>query len=63
MLTPNDVRHRKFRTYRSLLYGEVYDVEDVDDFFDSVADTIKVLGKEALKARKEGGNDRRADDR
>lgn len=45
MLTPNDVRHRKFRTYRSLLYGEVYD---------SVADTIKVLGKEALKARKEG---------
>ena len=54
MLTPNDVRHRKFRTYRSLLYGEVYDVEDVDDFLDSVADTIKVLGKEALKARKEG---------
>lgn len=25
MLTPNDVRHRKFRTYRSLLYGEVYE--------------------------------------
>ena len=46
MLTPNDVRHRKFRTYRSLLYGEVYDVEDVDDFLDLVADTIKVLGKE-----------------
>ena len=36
MLTPNDVRHRKFRTYRSLLYGEVYDAEDVDDFLDSV---------------------------
>ena len=53
MLTPNDVRHRKVRTYRSLLYGEVYDVEDVDDFLDSVADTIKVLGKEVLKARKE----------
>ncbi len=53
MLTPNDVRHRKFRTYRSLLYGEVYDVEDVDDFLDSAADTIEVLGKEALKARKE----------
>lgn len=53
MLTPNDVRHRKFRTYRSLLYGEVYDVEDVDVFLDSVADTIEVLGKEALKARKE----------
>lgn len=53
MLTPNDVRHRKFRTYRSLLYGEVYDVEDVDDFLDSVADPIEVLGKEALKARKE----------
>ncbi|RDX09066.1 hypothetical protein CE169_04565 [Bifidobacterium longum] len=53
MLTPNDVRHRKFRTYRSLLYGEVYDAEDVDDFLDSVADTIEVLGKEALKARKE----------
>lgn len=34
-------------------YGEVYDVEDVDDFLDSVADTIKVLGKEVLKARKE----------
>ena len=50
MLTPNDVRHRKFRTYRSLLY----DVEDVDDFLDLVADTIKVLGKEVLKARKEG---------
>lgn len=32
MLTPNDVRRRKFRTYRSLLHGEVYDVEDVDDF-------------------------------
>lgn len=54
MLTPNDVRHRKFRTYRSLLYGEVYDAEDVDDFLDLVADIIKVLGKEALKARKEG---------
>lgn len=54
MLTPNNVRHRKIRTYRSLLYGEVYDVEDVDDFLDSVADTIKVLGKEVLKARKEG---------
>lgn len=53
MLTPNDAQHRKFRTYRSLLYGEVYDVEDVDDFLDSVADTIEVLGKEALKARKE----------
>lgn len=26
---------------------------DVDDFPDSVADTIEVLGKEALKARKE----------
>ncbi len=37
-----------------MLYGEVYDVEDVDDFLDSVADTIKVLGKEVLKARKEG---------
>lgn len=36
-----------------LLYGEVYDAEDVDDFLDSVADTIKVLGKEVLKARKE----------
>ena len=33
--------------------GEVYDAEDVDDFLDSVADTIKVLGKEVLKARKE----------
>ena len=54
MLTPNDVRHSKFRTYRSLPYGEVYDVEDVDDFLDLVADTIKVLGKEVLKARKEG---------
>lgn len=53
MLTPNDVRHRKFRTHRSLLYGEVYDAEDVDDFLDSVADTIEVLGKEAFKARKE----------
>lgn len=37
-----------------MLYGEVYDVEDVDDFLDSGADTIKVLGKETLKARKEG---------
>lgn len=54
MSTPNDVRHKRFRTYRSLLYGEVYDAEDVDDFLDLVADTIKVLGKEALKARKEG---------
>lgn len=27
--------------------------KDVDDFLDSVADTIKVLGKEVLKARKE----------
>lgn len=36
-----------------VLHGEVYDVEDVDDFLDSVADTIKVLGKEVLKARKE----------
>lgn len=54
MLTPNDVRRRKFRTYHSLLHGEVYDVEDVDGFLDSVADTIKVLGKETLKARKEG---------
>ena len=53
MLTPNDVRHKRFRTYRSLLYGEVYDVEDVDDFLDSVPGTIKVLGKEVLKARKE----------
>ena len=26
---------------------------DVDDFLDSVADTIKVSGKEVLKARKE----------
>lgn len=51
MLTPNDVRHKRFRTYRSLPYGEVYDVEDVDDFLDSVADTIEVLGKEALKAK------------
>lgn len=32
MLTPNDVRHRKFRTYRSLLYGEVYDVEALTIF-------------------------------
>ena len=62
MLTPNDVRHRKFRTYRSLLYGEVYDVEDVDDFLDSVADTIEVLGKEHSKQERRG-NDRRADDR
>lgn len=53
MLTPNDVRHGKFRTYRSLLHGEVYDVDDVDDFLDAVADTIDVLSKEALKARKE----------
>lgn len=36
-----------------MLYGEVYDAEDVDDFLDSMADTIKVLGKEVLKARKE----------
>lgn len=27
---------------------------DVDDFLDLVADTIEVLGKEVLKARKEG---------
>lgn len=53
MLTPNDVRHRKFRTYRSLLHGEVYDAEDVDDFLDSVADTIRVRGIEARKRRKE----------
>ena len=31
MLTPNDVGI-EVRTYRSLLYGEVYDAEDVDDF-------------------------------
>ena len=62
MLTPNDVRHRKFRTYRSLLYGEVYDVEDVDDFLDSVADTIKVLGRKHSKQER-SGNDRRADGR
>ena len=53
MLTPNDVRHRKFRTYRSLLYGEVYDVEDVDDFSRLGGRHLKVLGKEVLKARKE----------
>ena len=53
MLTPNDVRHRKFRTYRSLLHGEVYDMEDVDDFLDAVADIIEVLGKEALKGKDE----------
>ena len=62
MLTPNDVRHRKFRTYRSLLYGEVYDVEDVDDFLDSVADTIKVLARKHSKQER-SGNDRRADGR
>lgn len=53
MLTPNDVRRRKFRTYRSLLHGEVYDVEDVDDFLDAVAGTIRVLGIEARKRKKE----------
>lgn len=53
MLTPNDVRHKRFRTYRSLLHGEVYDMEDVDDFLDAVADTIEVLGKEALKGKDE----------
>lgn len=52
MLTPNDVRHRKFRTYRSLLYGEVYDVEDVDDFLDSVADTIKVFRQGSTQSKK-----------
>lgn len=74
MLTPNDVRHRKFRTYRSLLYGEVYDVEDVDDFLDLVASghlTLLAVGQvlqrslEPAKYSKQErrGNDRRADDR
>lgn len=36
-----------------VLHGEVYDVEDVDDFLDAVAGTIRVLGIEARKRRKE----------
>lgn len=36
-----------------VLHGEVYDVEDVDDFLDAVAGIIRVLGIEARKRRKE----------
>lgn len=54
MLTPNDVRHRKFRTYRSLLYGEVYDAEDVDDFLDLVADTHQGFRQGSTQSKKGG---------
>ena len=43
LLTPVDVRQATFRTHR---FREGYDTDEVDDFMDSVAETIERLASQ-----------------
>lgn len=47
LLTPKDIRERYIPSVR---FKEGYDKDVVDDFLDEIADTVQVLGKQAMQS-------------
>lgn len=45
LLTPTDIRSKRFLTYGGIIHPRAYDADEVDSFLEQVESTMTVLSK------------------